>query len=83
MPNSIHTKRHKALAEALAKKRRNSGLTQTEVAKAMGGNWTQPIMVALERGGRRVDLIELMRLANIIGFDVHALVDELREIPDE
>lgn len=83
MPNSIHTKRHKALAKALAGKRRASGLTQTEVAQAMGGSWTQPIMVALERGGRRIDLIELMRLATIIDVDVHALIDQLSQIPDD
>ncbi len=83
MPNSLHTKRHKAIVKAIADGRRDSGLTQVEVAKAMGGGWSQPIMVTVERGGRRIDLVELMRLAEIIGLDVDALVQQLREIPDE
>lgn len=83
MPNSLHTSRHKAIAKAIAETRRASGMTQVEVAKAMGGSWSQPIMVALERGGRRIDMVELLRLSDIIGLDIEALVRQLREIPDE
>lgn len=83
MPNSLHTDRHRAIVKAIAETRRNRGLTQAEVAKAMGGSWSQPIMVSLERGGRRIDLVELLKLSNIIGLDVHTLIDQLREIPDE
>jgi HTH-type transcriptional regulator/antitoxin HipB len=49
----------------------------------MGGSWSQPIMVTVEKGGRRIDLVELLKLADILGMDIHALVDQLREIPDE
>lgn len=83
MPNSLHTSRHKAIARAIAETRRASGLTQVDVAKAMGGSWSQPIMVTVERGGRRIDLVELLRLADIIGLDVHALIDQLKGLPDE
>ena len=83
MPKSLYTDRHKAIAAAIAEQRRASGLTQVDVAKAMGGNWSQPIIVKIEKGGRRVDLVELLKLANIIGLDVHTLIDHLREIPDE
>ncbi len=83
MPKSLYTARHKAIAAAVAEQRRTSELTQVDVAKAMGGNWSQPIIANIESGGRRLDLVELLRLADIIGLDVHALIDQLREIPDE
>lgn len=83
MPKSLYTERHKAIAAAIAEQRRASGLTQVDVAKAMGGNWSQPIIVSIEKGGRRVDLVELLRLADIIGLDVEMLVKSLRQIPDE
>lgn len=83
MPKSLYTERHKAIAAAIAEQRRASGLTQVDVAKAMGGNWSQPIIVKIEKGGRRVDLVELLKLADIIGLNVEALIIAIREIPDE
>ncbi|WP_331284424.1 helix-turn-helix transcriptional regulator [Devosia neptuniae] len=67
----------------MAEQRRASGLTQVDVAKAMGGNWSQPIIVKIEKGGRRVDLVELLKLADIIGLNVEALIIAIRDIPDE
>lgn len=83
MPKSLYTERHKAIAAAIAQQRRARGLTQVDVAKAMGSNWSQPIIANIESGGRRLDLVELLRLADIIQLDVAALVITLREIPDE
>ena len=83
MPNSLHTSRHKAIVKAIVKARRDSGLSQTDVAKAMGGSWSQPIMVTVEKGGRRIDLVELLKLADILGININALIDQLREIPEE
>lgn len=83
MPKSLYTKRHKAIAAAIAQQRRANGLTQVDVAKAMGGNWSQPIIANIENGGRRLDLVELLKLAKIVGLDVHALLDRIDQIPDE
>ena len=82
MPKSLYTERHKAIAAAIARQRRDRGLTQVDVAKAMGSNWSQPIIANIESGGRRLDLVELLRLADIIQLDVEALVSTLRKIPD-
>lgn len=65
----------------LAAQRRACGLTQWDVAKAMGGNWSQPIIANIERGGRRVDLVELLDIADIIGLDVPTLIGRLRSVP--
>ncbi|MEX0955489.1 MAG: helix-turn-helix transcriptional regulator [Rhizobiaceae bacterium] len=37
----------------------------------------QPFIANIESGDRRVDLVELIDLADILGFDVHEIIDEL------
>lgn len=76
MRKTIHSERHQRLAELLVEKRKAAGMTQAAVAQAMGRH--QPFIANIENGDRRVDLVELIDLADIIGFDVHAIVDELR-----
>lgn len=77
MPKTIHSERHKRLAELLSEKRKAAGMTQADVAKAMGRH--QPFIANIENGERRVDVIELIDLAKIVGFDVHQMIDELPE----
>ncbi|QEN86752.1 helix-turn-helix transcriptional regulator [Labrys sp. KNU-23] len=83
MAKSLYTQRHLMIAAAIGAQRRAKGLTQADVAKAMGGTWSQPIIVNIEKGGRRLDLVELLRLADIIELDIEALIRKLREVPDE
>lgn len=76
MAKTLHSPRHRRLAELLLQQRLASGLTQAEVAKAMGRH--QPFIANIENGDRRVDVVELIDLAEIIGFDVRDIVDQLR-----
>lgn len=78
MPKTIHSERQQRLAELLTEKRKAAGLTQAAVAQAMGRH--QPFIANIENGDRRVDLVELIDLARIIGFDVHAIVEELERM---
>lgn len=64
------------LVAAIAEQRRAKGLSQAQVAKAMGRH--QPFIANIESGERRVDLLELLALADIIELDVHALIDRLQ-----
>lgn len=64
------------VATALAEQRRASGLTQTQVARALGRH--QPFVANIESGERRVDIIELIDLAEIVGLDVIALIRRLQ-----
>lgn len=75
MSKSVHSKRHHMIATALADQRRSKGLTQAQVAKALGRH--QPFIANIESGERRVDLVELLDIASIIGLDVEALVRSL------
>ncbi|MBZ9884707.1 helix-turn-helix domain-containing protein [Mesorhizobium sp. CA10] len=65
------------IAKALADQRRLKGLTQTQVAKAMGRH--QPFIANIESGERRIDLVELLDIGAIIDLDVEALVRRLRK----
>jgi transcriptional regulator with XRE-family HTH domain len=66
------------IAAALTAQRRAKGLSQAEVAKALGRH--QPFIANIESGERRVDLVELLDLAAIVGLDVEDLVRQLRKV---
>lgn len=83
MTKSLYSERHKRLAKAIAKQRGDRHLTQAEVAQAMGSTRYQSYIAKIESGQRRIDIVELLRLAEIIGLDVHKLIDQLMAIPDE
>ena len=71
MSRTIGDRRHTALIERLVAKRRSAGLTQAEVALKL--KVYQSHIARLESGQRRVDVIELLDLADALDFD-HALV---------
>lgn len=79
MPRSLRSKRHKRLVELLAHYRREADLKQSEVAEALGRH--QPFIANIESGQRRVDIIELLELAEILQFDPHELLAELMKTP--
>lgn len=56
-------------------RRKAAGLTQVEVAKRL--KRPQSFVASIENAERRVDLVELLNLAEAIGFDPAALVTEL------
>src|SRR5690349_17975669 len=74
--------RHTALrlAAYVAEQRRLKWLTQAQVAKRLGRH--QPFVAHIESGQRRVDIVELLRLAAVIGFDPRDLIDELLTIAE-
>jgi transcriptional regulator with XRE-family HTH domain len=76
MPKSVHSERHKLIASAIAEQRRRQGLSQAQVARAFGRH--QPFIANIESGERRVDLVELLDLAEIIDLDVSELVLRLK-----
>ena len=79
MTKSVHSERQQLIAKALADQRRAKGLSQADVAKAFGRH--QPFIANIESGERRVDLVELLMIADVIGLDVHALIERLRTAP--
>ncbi|GEP06689.1 transcriptional regulator [Methylobacterium oxalidis] len=81
MPRSLRSSRHQRLAELIVAFRMEAGLKQSEVAERLGRH--QPFVSDIESGQRRVDLIELLDLAEAIGFDPRDLVTALLETPKD
>lgn len=78
MADTFGTERHKALIALLIKKREAAGLTQVELANKLGQY--QSFVARLESGQRRVDVVEFIRLAEILGFDASSAIKKLSEL---
>nr|WP_181408192.1 helix-turn-helix transcriptional regulator [Pararhizobium mangrovi] len=78
MVKTLGTERHKALIALLIEKREMAGFTQTELAEKLGAY--QSFVARLESGQRRVDVVELVELSEILSFDPAALVQHLQSI---
>ncbi|MDP1730325.1 MAG: helix-turn-helix transcriptional regulator [Devosia sp.] len=53
-------------------------MTQAQVATALGH--PQSYIAKIEGGERRLDVVELVDLADVIGLDLHKLVTTLRTV---
>lgn len=76
MSRVLQSPRHEALRAFIVEKRKAAGLTQAEVGKKLGRH--QPFVSEVEAGQRRVSAVELIDIAEAIGFDPHEAVDRMR-----
>ena len=60
----------------LVEKRKKSGLSQQEVADRLGR--PQTYVSKCERGTRRMDVVEFLKMAEVVGFDSIAFIKKLR-----
>ena len=67
MSKTLGTSRHRALIAFLTAKRHAAGMSQTDLAKALGEY--QSFVARMESGQRRVDVIEYENLARILKFN--------------
>jgi transcriptional regulator with XRE-family HTH domain len=74
---TIHSKRHKRLVELVTAERKNAGIRQVQLAKKL--KKSQTWIARLEGGERRLDVIELIELAEAIGFDARAIVTAVQQ----
>ncbi len=81
MPKTLRSPRQRRLAELLVEHRQAAGLSQADLAARLGRY--QSVVAAMEGGGRRIDVVELLDLAEALGFDPHAVLDELRALPGQ
>ena len=79
MGKTLGSARHKLLVDFIVSKRDAAGLTQTQLAEKLGEY--QSFVARLESGQRRVDVVELLDLANALEFDAKSLLDRLSKVP--
>jgi transcriptional regulator with XRE-family HTH domain len=75
MPKSVFTKRYKMFRDEIVKAREGAGLSQEQLAKRMG--WDQTYVSKIERGVRRVDVVELIAICEAIGIDAAGFMKTL------
>lgn len=78
MAKTLGSERHKALISLLIAARERAGLTQTELAEKIGEY--QSFVARLESGQRRVDVVEFLELAEVLGFDAEESLRNLRKV---
>ncbi len=75
---TLGSPQHKTFIALLIEMREGAGLTQTELASKLGEY--QSFVARLESGQRRVDVIEFLKLASVLAFDPHELLDKVSAV---
>ncbi len=76
MPRSLRSPRHEALRAFLVERRKAAGLTQAVLAERLKIH--RSYVADIERGQRRVDVVELFALAEAIGFDPGEAIERMK-----
>jgi len=75
---ALYERSYAAFTELLKEERKNAGLTQTALAKKL--RRPQSYVSKYERGDRRLDVIEFIEVARVIGFDPHDFLRKLKAV---
>ncbi len=73
---SLHDDAYASFVSELVRLRTQSGLKQKHVAAALG--WNQSLISKIETRQRRIDIVELVRVADVLGIDLVALVKRIQ-----
>lgn len=77
MTKAIYRREHQVLIKLLRTIRENADLTQSECSLALGR--PQSFMSDVEKGSRRLDLIQLRDLCAVLGYTLPKFIDEYEE----
>lgn len=78
MQKTLRSPRHVRLVQLIVDKRKEAGLSQADLAKAI--DRYQSVVAAVESGGRRIDVVEFLDLAETIGFDPHEVLSQVMSV---
>lgn len=78
MAKTLGSPRQKALIDLLIQKREAAGLTQADLAGRLGEY--QSFVARLESGERRVDVVEFLEIADVLGFDAAKAIARLKKV---
>jgi transcriptional regulator with XRE-family HTH domain len=80
MPKSVFTEAYASLLETLVALRKTKGMTQVQLSKKLGK--PQPFISYVERGERRIDVIEFYVIVRALGEDPVEVFERLvRRLP--
>lgn len=77
MPSSLFTQRHQEFIQFLIAARKAAGVTQVELADRLGR--PQSFVSKVERGERRVDVVEFCQVAEALRLNPSKLLNEFLE----
>ncbi|MFJ2320013.1 helix-turn-helix domain-containing protein [Pseudomonas sp. NPDC087817] len=77
MPKTIYRREHAVLLSLLKKYRKAAGLTQVQCSKAL--NRPQSFMSDVEGGTRRLDIVQLRDLCEVLGLSLPELITEFEK----
>jgi transcriptional regulator with XRE-family HTH domain len=75
MKKSIYTRDYAVLLRVLKQARKQAGMTQLEFAKRL--ELTQSFVSKIERGDRRIDIVELRTFCHVFGITLNDFVNRL------
>ena len=78
MTKSLHTDAYQRLPELLRQARQKAGLTQQEVAGRL--NTHQSYIAKVEKGERRIDVVEFVQLVRTLGASSPALIKKIEAV---
>lgn len=74
MTKAIYRPEYGVFLDILKRRRVEAGLTQVECSKALGR--AQSFMSDVEKGSRRLDIIQIRDLCHVFGGDLPTLIQE-------
>ena len=77
MEKSIYTREYEVALCLLRDARTRAGITQVELARKLGQ--TQSFVSKIERGDRRLDIVQLRTLCRIYGLTLAEFVERLEK----
>lgn len=75
MPRSVHSDPYQSLLSRMVDARRAAGMRQTELAERLGK--PQSFVSKIERGERRLDVVEFLLVARAMGIDGLAIIADV------
>jgi transcriptional regulator with XRE-family HTH domain len=80
VPKSVFTESYALLLEMLVRTRKEAGLSQVQLARKL--KRPQPFVSYIERGERRIDVVEFYAIMRALGVDPERAFSELvRRLP--
>ncbi len=81
MPSSIFTQRHQEFIGFIASARKAADITQVELATRLGK--PQSFVSKVERGERRLDVIEFCQVADALGYEPAELLRKFIDLESQ